>query len=114
MPAPATKSEAAYFSWEDLQLTPAVLANLTHLNVTDISLFNFPAATSAPSSPGCKVFPGDANWPSPTAWEIFNLLTGGALIQTVPLAAPCYPDWPEYNATECAYITANWADPHLQ
>ncbi|KAF4632911.1 hypothetical protein G7Y89_g5206 [Cudoniella acicularis] len=107
---PATGVEL--FQWEALQLTQSVLTNLTNLELTDAALFNFPTTSSASTSQ-CKVFPGDANWPSNATWEVLNLLTGNALIKTVPLAAPCYSSWPEYNVTACAAITASWSDPHL-
>lgn len=63
----------------------------------------------------CKVFPGGSLWPSQQIWDRFNATTGGALIKTVPLAAPCHNDWPQVsdNAT-CQSITQNWSDPHLQ
>ena len=114
VPATAlTAAGAQLFQWETLQLTQPVLANLTNMNLTDVTLFSFPTTSSASTS-RCKVFPGDANWPSPIAWEVLNILTGDALIQTVPLAAPCYSGWLEYNATACASITSQWSDPHLQ
>ncbi|PWY66520.1 hypothetical protein BO94DRAFT_551492 [Aspergillus sclerotioniger CBS 115572] len=31
----------------------------------------------------------------------------------VPLAAACYPSWPEYNRTECAYVTDEWTDSYM-
>jgi hypothetical protein len=111
--AVVTATGAQFFQWETLQLTQPVLANLTNMNLTDVAFFGFPTTSSAPISQ-YKVFPGDAYWPSPIAWEVLNLLTGGALIPTVPLAAPCYRDWPEYNAAACASITSQWSDPHLQ
>lgn len=101
------------FQWESLQLTRPLLANLTTLNLTDVALFDFPTSNSA-SKKQCKVFPGDADWPSPITWKVLDILTGGALIKTVPLAAPCYSDWPEYNPAKCASITSQWSDPHLQ
>lgn len=113
VPAPANKDGAPYFDWENLQLTAPVLANLTELDLSDIGAFAFPS-TKSPSVSQCKVFPGDADWPSPLAWNVLNLLSGGALIKTIPLAASCYKDWQEYNETECEYITNNWSDPHLQ
>jgi hypothetical protein len=115
---PASTAKGS-FNWENLQLTQAVLTNLTNLNLTDINYFNFPTSHSPStralsSTSECKAFPGDSSWPSPITWEVLNLLTGGALIKTVPLAAPCFHDWPEYNATLCATITSLWNDPHLQ
>ena len=111
--AALTSSTAELFEWETLQLTQSVLTNLTNLALTNIKLFEYPTTTTG-STADCKVFPGDPYWPSPVAWEILNVLSGNALIKTVPLAAPCYSDWPEYNAATCASITSQWNDPHLQ
>lgn len=63
----------------------------------------------------CKVFPGEALWPSQQIWNILNSTTGGALIKAVPLAAPCHNDWAQvYNNATCQAVTQNWSDPHLQ
>jgi hypothetical protein len=113
VPDTSSATGTQLFSWETLQLTQPVLTNLTNMNLTDVSLFNFPT-TSSPTTAKCKAFPGDANWPSPVVWKVLDLLSGGALIQTVPLAAPCYSNWPEYNPATCATITSQWSDPHLQ
>jgi hypothetical protein len=112
VPSLTAKGQGQSFKWETLQLAQSVLANLTALNLTGVDFFNFPTTHSPPKNK-CKAFPGDSNWPSPTAWEVLNLLTGDALIKTVPLAAPCFKDWPD-NATLCATITSLWNDPHLQ
>ncbi|KUJ11049.1 FAD-binding domain-containing protein [Mollisia scopiformis] len=111
-PAAAVVAAKGNFAWESVQLTQSVLTNLTNLNLTNIALFKYPTSTAASTSQ-CKVFPGDADWPGPVTWEILNILSGDALIKTVPLAAPCFTSWPEYNATECAIITSSWSDPHL-
>jgi hypothetical protein len=58
--------------------------------------------------------PGDEEWPSALTWEIFDLLLGGSLIKATPLAAYCYPDWPEYDADKCSEITANWIISDIQ
>ncbi|KAI1859837.1 hypothetical protein JX265_010286 [Neoarthrinium moseri] len=70
--------------------------------------------TSGPitASGGCKVFPGDAAWPSSDEWNALDDALGGALIKTVPLAAPCYREWEVYNAAKCEAIVANWTNPH--
>lgn len=65
------------------------------------------------STKKCKVIPSDREWPSKSLWAIVNHLTGGGLIETVPLAAPCYKGW-HYNSTRCAEITASWTDSDLQ
>jgi hypothetical protein len=98
------------------QLTDAVIANLTALQLTDIELFTFDTAdndTSASvkrtTSVGqCKTFPGDKKWPSRLTWTVLDLLTGGALIETVPIGAVCYPSNGVYDAAKCADLIANW------
>ncbi|KAK0751294.1 hypothetical protein B0T18DRAFT_361701 [Schizothecium vesticola] len=61
----------------------------------------------------CKVFPGDEQWPSRQTWNAFNASVEGALIETVPLAAPCYNNWPQRDATRCQAVTDRWSDPRL-
>jgi hypothetical protein len=93
-------------------LTDAVLANLSKQDPSNASLFGFGSDVKA-ETPACKVFPGDARWPSKKLWDRFNATVGGALIQTVPLAAPCYNNWPERDPATCQYVTDHWSDPHL-
>ncbi|KAB5546836.1 hypothetical protein GE09DRAFT_1174765 [Coniochaeta sp. 2T2.1] len=62
----------------------------------------------------CKVFPGDAEWPSPPTWDIFDKLLGGALIETVPVAAPCYKNLGLYDAGKCAIVRDNFTNPYFQ
>lgn len=111
---------SGYLPLETVQLTDAVISNLTSLSLTNISLFDFGdinASTTATkrTAPGeCKTFPGDAAWPSDLVWDVLDLLVGGALIKTVPLASPCYDSWGNYDANECAYVTEQWQEPTIQ
>jgi hypothetical protein len=58
--------------------------------------------------------PGDASWPSQETWTLFNSTLGGALIESVPLAAPCYSNWPQqHDVAACAYVREHWNDPHM-
>lgn len=95
-PAAATVDGAQLFPSERLQLTDAVLANLTSHGI-DASLFSFgtpdDAAALDKRSGACKVFPGDKAWPSAPVWRVLDLLSGGRLIATVPSAAACYEGW---------------------
>lgn len=95
-----------------------MLANLTSLVLSNVSLFDFADGASTTSkraaATGCKTFPGDASWPSDLIWDVFDLLTGGALIKTVPLASPCYDNWGNYDAVECAYLLDQWTNSSLQ
>lgn len=96
-------------------LTDAVLANLTNLSLTNISAFDF-ASKNNPRlscSTECKVFPGDEAWPGGVTWEVFNLLTGLAVLKDVPLSSACYESWGNYNAEACAYITKQWSNVSL-
>ncbi|KAF5020480.1 hypothetical protein F66182_7490 [Fusarium sp. NRRL 66182] len=94
------------------QLTDAVLANLTDLNLSDVDLFYFADTKShrrrSPAgAPQCKIFPGDKFFPGDFVWKIFDLLTGGALIETVPLGSACYKG-KYYNEAKCQNLIDNW------
>lgn len=116
--AAAVVNDSSYLPAETLQLTDAAIANLTSLSLTNISLFEFGDSSSTASKRAatgeCKIFPGDSEWPADSTWDVLNLLTGEALIKTVPLASPCYDDWGNYNADECAYLTDQWTNSSLQ
>jgi hypothetical protein len=58
--------------------------------------------------------PGDWLWPVDLVWDIFDILLGGVLLKPAPLAAACYPSWPEYDADLCTTITPNWLRSNLQ
>lgn len=110
--------DSDYLPAEAVQLTDAVISNLTSLALTNISLFNFgdtiSSQTKRNDAAQCKTFPGDAAWPIDLIWDIFDLLTGGALIKTIPLASPCYDNWGNYDAEECAYVTEQWTVSTIQ
>lgn len=86
------------FDFETLQLTDDVLANLKDAGFGDEALSLFspkskPVKRQVVAKPPCKIYPGDATWPSGAIWRLFNVLLGGALIRTVPEASLCYPEW---------------------
>jgi hypothetical protein len=118
--APAAETVAEETPPNIYQLTDTVLANLTASQLSDIELFHFDDSTdlgvvSKRASTGdCKVYPGDRRWPSRLTWGVFNLLTGGALIETVPIGAVCYPNSGVYDATKCSNVLAQWtqSDTH--
>lgn len=108
-------SGVAYFPYEAKQLTTETLAQS---NVTFANLFAFAGNNNASashstshSSKGCKLLPGDKEWPSSSVWKEFDSLLDGALIKGVPAAAVCYQDWPQYDETKCAQVQASWTDP---
>lgn len=118
VPIDSAASGVDYFPFEARQLTDEVLANLTALNLTGASQFGFDNATAAAAvtkgGGTCKAFPGHAEWPSAVEWLVLDLLLGGALIKGVPVAAPCFSDWPQYDTAKCAEITADWQLPPFQ
>ncbi|RAK94981.1 FAD-dependent oxidoreductase [Aspergillus ibericus CBS 121593] len=117
VPSANAMANAPFFASETHQLTDEVLACLQPVLGNATALFEFGSNSSAQSLPApgeCKVLPGDAAWPSPSTWSLFDQLLGGALIQTVPLAAACYPSWPEYNQAECQSVTDDWTVSYLQ
>lgn len=120
--APTVDSAPSLFYHERVQLTEGVLADVSSaLQNSDVAkMFAFAGNSTSNSTVAkrgvhhrCKAMPGDLFWPLDLVWDLFDLLLGGRLIKTVPLAAYCYPDWPEYDATKCASITTDWMSSQL-
>jgi hypothetical protein len=75
-----------------------------------LSLSIIPGCTAAYSQhnrTNCRHIPGDAGWPSDEAWKELNDTTGGRLIATVPLAAPCHEQG--FDSLRCQYLKQQWA-----
>lgn len=62
----------------------------------------------------CKTFPGDLLWPSKLVWKVFNLLTGGALIETIPIGAVCFKNNDHYDEAKCQDILDHWTESATQ
>lgn len=112
--SPASVAGAPLFNSEKVQLTDHDIAKLNHHQSALVKFGSHGADKHTRSTGKCKVFPGDDQWPSQSAWSALDNLLGGALIKTVPLAASCYSSWPEYDSEECARISSQWTDSHLQ
>ncbi|RSL89929.1 hypothetical protein CEP51_000966 [Fusarium floridanum] len=119
--APAADAPAgdASTGFEGLQLTEDVLTNLTDLKLSNVSLFYFDEDSTSEkravgSSQKCRALPGDALYPSSLVWKVFDILSGGALIKTVPLGSACY-DGEHYDATKCQFLLDYWnkSDTHV-
>lgn len=98
--------------FERLQLTQDALTNLTDLKLSNISLFYFDndaqsGKRSAGSEAQCKSMPGDLLYPNQAVWKVLNILSGGALIKTVPLGSACY-DGEHYDEAKCQFLIDNW------
>ncbi|KYG41232.1 hypothetical protein M433DRAFT_8115 [Acidomyces richmondensis BFW] len=64
----------------------------------------------------CKLFPGDAAYPSQLEWAALNLTTGGALLQPVPQAHICYANGTGNvpDPSGCSSMTEEWTNPFFQ
>ena len=110
------------FDVEAIQLTDEVVKGINvQANDTDLrALIDFENNTNtnvaalSRRSGVCKVFPGDWNYPKSAIWSLFDLLLGGALIKTTPVAAPCYRSSGIYDETKCADISARFTTADLQ
>ena len=98
-------------------MTDDVLTNLTNLGLSNISLFYFDDDSEvekrAAYQPDCKTMPGDLFYPNKPIWKVFDLLTGGALIRTVPLGSACY-EGEHYDEAKCTFLVNNWNDSDTQ
>lgn len=94
--------------FDGVQLTDETLAKLTDAQLTDVSLFYFDDGSEVDGgAPRCKVHPGDDSYPDETAWKVLDLLSGGALIKTVPLGSACY-EGPHYDEGKCQFLNDHW------
>ncbi|KAI0526513.1 putative 6-hydroxy-D-nicotine oxidase [Xylaria bambusicola] len=100
----------------ELVLTDSVLAQLSSQELSNVSLFDFADDVEATENDkrsrftGCKTFPGDKLWPLKIVWKVFDLVTGGALIKTVPVGAVCYTNSEHYDADKCQNILDHWTE----
>lgn len=112
---PITAATPEPFPYESVVLTDEITQGFPELDFDDI-VYTDPQPIARRASLAnlvCKLLPLDRSWPVSTVWSLVNLATGQGIIQTVPLAAPCY-NGPHYNAAKCADITARWSDSDLQ
>lgn len=108
----ASEAGAPLFKSETFQLTEKSLQNL---RLNQSTLFGFSNTSSVHANAAkCRLLPGDRSWPSDSTWSQFDDALGGALIKTVPLAASCYPSWPEYDSEKCKNVSANWTVSYMQ
>lgn len=64
------------------------------------------------NSSRCKVYPGDADWPSDEAWAKLNEVTDNRLLtRPEPQASVCY-NGPLFDAEKCAEMTAVWSSSY--
>ncbi|KAF1838958.1 FAD binding domain-containing protein [Decorospora gaudefroyi] len=101
----AATALALNFDWERDQLTDEEAAPNAAIR------FGSTLAVTAPPA-GCKVIPGDAQWPSEADWASFNETLGGALLRPTPLGSVCYAG-EGYSAAVCERLKRDWAGMNL-
>jgi hypothetical protein len=93
---------AVSFPYENITLTDADVKNNPSIAFGSLS-----SPSAGPTSlNGCKIFPGDKQWPSDSAWAYLNSTLGGTLIKGVPPALVCYTG--TYDAAQCAEVTSQY------
>jgi hypothetical protein len=108
-----------YLAEEKFQLTDASLPQIDEIDPDHASLFYPENASkrrslSSRTARKCKTFPGDFLWPKEPVWKLLDLITGGALVKTVPIAASCYNNLSVYDKARCSYVVDNWSSSSLQ
>ncbi|KAF2832279.1 FAD-binding domain-containing protein [Ophiobolus disseminans] len=104
------------FDYEKTQLTDY---NLAQLPAEHQAYFSFEDSAGGSSfvlkSGECRVQPTDDDYPPPPIWKYFksNMLLKGAVIDSRPLASPCYLNWGNWDKSTCEKIVKNWGDPYL-
>ncbi|OTA99711.1 hypothetical protein M426DRAFT_27251 [Hypoxylon sp. CI-4A] len=101
-------------------LKPRALASdsvlLTDDDAEDFSAIAFGDETTVSADdadvPGCKIFPGEEDWPSDADWTRLNRTLGGALLKPRPAAAACYQG-PDFDAAKCLYLFNNASFSHF-
>jgi len=133
---PSTTQDASgkvpYFDYEKLTVSPTLLNGLLQTKLGQAALgkylnvFKFAdqVVTSSTTAavnytlkgPGnCKVFPGDAAWPTTENWSALKVLSGNALLKPLPQAHICYANTGgSPDSAACQAMGASWTDPYFQ
>jgi hypothetical protein len=86
---------------------------------TDPDLWELPTVAERSTS-SCKCGPTDACWPSEIVWGLLDIILGGRLIKTSPIASSCHTTTTvdktttsSYNAAQCLIRQTNWNTPEV-
>lgn len=89
-----------------------------HLSEHDLDSYAFQAAgdclSCAKQTKPCKTYPGHPDWPPESTWQTFNASLSGALIKTLPEAAPCYGPNGNSSSLTCQALTSSWNNSSLR
>lgn len=105
------KSQLDIFDFEKQLLDKASVAksNIRFASYAGDSIPR-PIGTNA-TKHACKVFPGNADWPSDDVWKELAVSLNGTLLKPAPVSSVCYntTTYGNYDAAACANITRGWA-----
>lgn len=80
-----------------------------NFSTIDVTSARRPFSNSSIDSRDCKVFPGDADWPSESLWTGLELLAENDLVRAIPMAQVCYANGTgSVNESACASLTDGW------
>jgi hypothetical protein len=114
-----TSANTRLFPAETLQLTDAIIQYIVqHTSkayLADLIAFDSNNPQKTWNYTSCKTYPGDTLWPSNSTWNDLNTILNGSLIQTTPIAAPCYDTkWGHKNAPRCNSLVRDFGIFHTQ
>ncbi|KAL1868863.1 hypothetical protein VTK73DRAFT_3443 [Phialemonium thermophilum] len=64
---------------------------------------------TATQASSCKSIPGDATWPSATAWRLLNETVDGRLLIASPPGSVCHTDQTTYDDDRCRAVQSAWS-----
>ncbi|KAF1852164.1 uncharacterized protein K460DRAFT_392285 [Cucurbitaria berberidis CBS 394.84] len=108
-----TAANGPLLELERVQLTNAVIDRIANENVTssiaDLVGFDHNGTTVDHNFTACKMFPGDALWPSQSHLNVFDALLNDGLVPTVPIASPCYDsNWGPKDVAKCNSVVSSF------
>lgn len=105
------------FAYEESTLSGTSASGLSKFGELDVTASNTATVDyTLTGTDNCKVFPGDAQWPSDEDWEALDSATTSPLLKPLPQAHICYSNGTGIavdNAT-CQAVTDSWTDPFFQ
>lgn len=91
------------------QVRRSVVDYISTFRFASVDVTSDPVDYDFKGQDGCKVFPGDEQWPSKWLWTGLKAVTMGNLLQADPMASVCYPNGTDsLDEVACEEVTENW------
>ncbi|KPA38211.1 isoamyl alcohol oxidase [Fusarium langsethiae] len=106
------------FAYHELSLTIAHIIHRFEFSTIEDDISSRrcsegPGAWCSLAATSCKCAPEQPCWPSSREWTRFNVSISGKLIETSPVAEPCYPG-PDNDDEACLVVRNNWSSATFQ